>query len=170
MNTVNGTFDVSTRDGLISFYDEAFDAVYRSAARLTRGNRALAEDLVQEAFVRLTRAARSGNVQTIGVGWMITAVRRLFIDRLRSVDREDKRLRLVAASNEEQSVWAPAPTATTEDLLQGLSDRERTALVLRYVEDLPVADVAELMGSTIHATESLLQRAKSKARAGRISQ
>lgn len=170
MNTTSGTFDVSTKAGLISFYDENFDAVYRSAARLTRGNRAAAEDLVQEAFLRLTRSALAGAVHTVGVGWMITTVRRLFIDRLRSVGREDQRLQLAAASGVQHTDWSMAPpTSSHDDLLDGLSERERTALVLRYVEDLPVNDVAELMGISVHATESLLQRAKSKARAGRKS-
>jgi len=55
---------------------------------------------------------------------------------------------------------------TTEivSLLDGLSGRERTALILRYVEDLRVADIADLMGSSTRATESLLQRAKRKVR------
>lgn len=168
LNTVDGSFDVSTKEGLMAFYDEAFDSVYRCAARLTRGNPAAAEDLVQDAFVRLTRSARSGAVHTVGVGWMITTVRRLCIDRGRSADREGHRLRLVAASDPQSNQWAPtSDAATANDLLEGLSDRERTALLLRYVEDLPVSDVADLMGDSVRATESLLQRAKAKVRAGR---
>ena len=51
-----------------------------------------------------------------------------------------------------------------EALLDGLSDRERAALIFRYVDDLPVADVAELLGVRVRAAESLLQRAKRNAR------
>lgn len=153
--------DVTSEAGLLLFYDAAFDDVYRSAARLTWGDRPAAEDLVQEAFVRLVRSVQAGAVTSVGVGWMVTTVRRIHIDRLRAESREDRRLRVVAASPSQ-----PASVGSSEivGLLDGLSDRERTALILRYVEDLGVADIAELMGSSTRATESLLQRAKRKAR------
>lgn len=153
--------DVTSEAGLLSFYDAAFDDVYRSAARLTWGDRPAAEDLVQEAFVRLVRSVQAGAVTSVGVGWMVTTVRRIHIDRLRADSREDRRLRVVAASPSQ-----PASVGSSEiaDLLDGLGDRERAALILRYVEDLSVADIAEVMGSSTRATESLLQRAKRKAR------
>lgn len=153
--------DVSSNTGLLSFYDAAFNDVYRSAARLTWGDRSAAEDLVQEAFVRLVRSVRSGHVTTVGIGWMITTVRRIHIDKVRSEDRERHRLRVV-----DPPPAAPGPTSSTEvaSMLDGLNERERTAVILRYVDDLSVTDVADLMGDSVRATESLLQRAKQKVR------
>lgn len=153
--------DVSSEAGLLAFYDVAFDEVYRVAARLTWGDRSAAEDLVQDAFVRLVRSVRSGAVTTVGVGWMITTVRRLHIDGLRAADREQRRLRVVPTSSSQ-----PASTSSNEPLgmLDGLNDRERAAIILRYVDDLSVAEVADLMGDSLRATESLLQRAKRKVR------
>lgn len=153
--------DVTSEAGLLAFYDVAFDDVYRSARRLTWGDRSLAEDLVQEAFFRLVRSAQSGAVTTVGIGWMITIVRRIHIDGLRAADREERRLRAVADLPSQ-----PPPVGPTDidRLLEGVSDRERTALILRYAEDLSVADVADLMDSSTRATESLLQRAKRKVR------
>lgn len=153
--------DVTTEDGLMTFYDVAFEDVYRSAARLTRGDRASAEDLVQEAFVRLVRAIRSGDVTVVGVGWLITTVRRVRIDGLRSRDREERRLSVVASPASQPPSTGSAEVA---NMLDGLSDREQTAMVLRYVEDLSVHEVADVMGASTRATESLLQRAKRKAR------
>lgn len=145
---------------ILDFYDHAFTPAYQYAARLTRGDGPRAEDLVQDAFVRMVRAARAGDIDEIGVGWLITTIRRRFIDVLRSTEREGRRLRLVAM-----------PASTTDSrpshanaVLDGLSDRERAALIFRYVDDLPVAEVAELLGSSVRATESLLQRAKRNAR------
>ena len=153
--------DVSSEAGLLSFYDVAFDDVYRIAARLTWGDRSAAEDLVQDAFVRLVRSVRSGAVTTVGIGWMVTTVRRLHIDGLRATDREERRLRVVAAP-----LSLPASTSSNDALgmLDGLNDRERAAIILRYVDDLSVAEVADLMGDSLRATESLLQRAKRKVR------
>ena len=153
--------DVSSEAGLLSFYDIAFDDVYSVASRLTWGDRSAAEDLVHDAFVRLVRSVRTGAVTTVGVGWMITTVRRLHIDGLRATDREERRLRIVAAP-----LSQPASTSSNEmgSMLDGLSDRERAAIILRYVDDLSVAEVADLMGDSLRATESLLQRAKRKVR------
>lgn len=153
--------DVSSEAGLLSFYDVAFDEVYPVAARLTWGDRSAAEDLVQDAFVRLVRSVRAGAVTTVGVGWVITTVRRLHIDGLRAADREQRRLRVVAAPLAQS---ASAGSNDTPSMLDGLSDRERTAIILRYVDDLSVAEVAALMGDSLRATESLLQRAKRKVR------
>lgn len=155
--------DVSSEAGLLSFYDVAFDDVHRVAARLTWGDRSTAEDLVQDAFVRLVRSVRSGAVTTVGVGWMITTVRRLHIDGLRATDRQQRRLHAVPAPSEQH---AP-PSSNEMSMLDGLTDRERAAIILRYVDDLSVADVADLMGDSLRATESLLQRAKRTVRSTR---
>jgi RNA polymerase sigma-70 factor (ECF subfamily) len=145
---------VGTEEGLLACYDATFDEVYRHAARLTRCS-AAAEDLTQEVFVRLMRAARAGSVTTVGVGWLITTLRHLFIDQARSATTERARLVLVASNT-----GAEPPVGDHRPWLAGLSDRERAALVLRYVDDLPVGEVAALLGASLHATESLLQRAK----------
>jgi len=151
---------VTNEAEMLDFCDRSFTPAYRCAARLTRGDGPAAEDLVQDAFVRLVRAVRTDDVDEIGVGWLITTIRHRFIDRLRSTEREDRRLRLVAT---EPSTTDVRPSLT-EALLEGLSDRERAALIFRYVDDLPVAEVAHLLGSSVRATESLLQRAKRNAR------
>lgn len=157
--------ELTTEAGLMSFYDAVFDEVYRSAARLTWGDHDTAEDLVHDTFLRLVRSVQAGAVTSVGVGWMLVTLRRIHIDRLRSTSRENRRLRVIAAS-------PPPPhdePGERGSLLDGLSDRERTALILRYVDDLSVAEVADLMGDSVRATESLLQRAKRKARERRTS-
>ena len=50
------------------------------------------------------------------------------------------------------------------EALVGLPDDQRTALVLRYVDDLAIADVAELLGRSVRATESLLARGRAGLR------
>jgi RNA polymerase sigma-70 factor (ECF subfamily) len=149
---------VGTERGLLACYDATFDEVYRCAARLTRCGPA-AEDLTQEVFVRLVRAARAGSVTIVGVGWLITTLRHLFIDQTRSATTERARLVLVGSNSA-----AGLTVGDHEPWLVGLSDRERAALVLRYVDNLPVGEVAALLGASLRATESLLQRAKRRVR------
>jgi RNA polymerase sigma-70 factor (ECF subfamily) len=48
--------------------------------------------------------------------------------------------------------------------LSRLSGPQRAALVLRYLDSLPVAEVAEHLGRSLHATETLLVRARGALR------
>jgi RNA polymerase sigma-70 factor (ECF subfamily) len=48
--------------------------------------------------------------------------------------------------------------------LRQLPDIERTALVLRYLDDLSVRDVAKLLGRSVDATDALIRRAKERFR------
>lgn len=50
------------------------------------------------------------------------------------------------------------------DAMRSLPAEQRAAMVLRYVDDLPVAEVARQLGRSVHATESLLARAKATLR------
>jgi RNA polymerase sigma-70 factor (ECF subfamily) len=153
-------WDVTTGRGFMSYYDATFDDAYRTAARLAGGRRHVAEDLVQDAYLRLFDVAQRDAVTEVGVGWIITTVRRRFLDRARSAERESRRVRLVTAAN---ATASEPEEASTSGVLGHLIDRERAALVLRYVDNLSVAEVAELLGTSVRATESLLQRAKRKA-------
>lgn len=159
--TVTATdWDVTTCDGFLACYDATFREVYAAAARLCGGERARAEDLTQDVYLHLLRAARSGTLSRIGIGWLRTAMRHRFLDSVRARGREERRLRLVAG---------PDVTDADDDddglpLLDGLGDRERAALVWRHVDGLSTAEVAGLLGSSVRATESLLARARQRAR------
>lgn len=54
------SWDVDTLDGFTTYYDATFNDVYRYLGRLCGAQRSLAEDLTQETFLSLLRAARSG--------------------------------------------------------------------------------------------------------------
>jgi RNA polymerase sigma-70 factor (ECF subfamily) len=156
------SWPVTSEAELVACYDATFDAAFQYAARLT-GDRARAEDLVSEVYLALVRAVRADQVTEIGVGWLITAVRRRFIDGLRAAEREKRRVRLVTSPVGEAA--APAGVDDLADVFALLSDRERAAVVLRYVDDLPVAEVARQLSSTVRSTESLLARARARVRA-----
>ncbi len=56
-------------------------------------------------------------------------------------------------------------TVVAHQVLDVLGPHHRAALTLRYLDGLPVAQVAEHLGRTVHATEALLVRARSAFRA-----
>ena len=59
--------------------------------------------------------------------------------------------------------WDSIGTDTALELLGQLTHDQRAALIFRYIDDLAVRDVAELLGRSVSATESLLARAEGDA-------
>ena len=151
------TWDVSSEQGFMACYRATLPDVFRYAAMLCGSDRSLAEDVVQDVYLSTLSSARDGRVSELSVGYLVVAVRHRHLDRLRSAARESRRLRLVASSPEAVDHFVPS-------LLASLPERERTALVLRYVDDLPVAQVARELGVSSRAAESLLARATRRLR------
>jgi RNA polymerase sigma-70 factor, ECF subfamily len=153
------TWDVGSEAGFMSCYRDTFADVYRYAGMLCGHDRAAAEDLVQDVYLAALAAARDGALRELSVGWFVTAAHHRFIDRLRSSERERRRLQLVPPLPREDE-----PTSLVPSQLAGLPDRERVALVLRFVDDLTVPQVAHAMGLSTHAAESLVTRALRRVR------
>ncbi len=156
-----GPWTVTDEASLVACYDQSVAHVYRYASRLTGNDRARTDDLVQDVYLGLVRSTREGGPTSVGLGWLCTSARHRFLDRLRGEAREERRLRLIVSPVDE------SPIELAEVAVSGLAelpDRERVALVLRYLDDLSVPEVAEAMGLSVHATESLLARARRRMR------
>jgi RNA polymerase sigma-70 factor (ECF subfamily) len=148
--------------GLLSLYDRALPEVY--GYLLARcGQRALAEDLTAETFLAAVRAENDGGAPTT-VPWLIGTARHKLVDHWRRREREERGLRLVDEDTAEDPWDATIDALRAEQVLDRLSATHRAALTLRYLDDLPVAQVAALLGRTPHATEALLVRARTAFR------
>jgi RNA polymerase sigma-70 factor (ECF subfamily) len=150
--------------GLLSLYDRALPAVY--GYLLARcGQRALAEDLTAETFLAAVRAGADGNGPTT-VAWLIGTARHKLVDHWRRREREERSLRLLdGGTTDAEDPWdAELDALRAQGVLDGLSAAHRAALTLRYLDDLPVPQVAALLGRTVHATEALLVRARTAFR------
>jgi len=115
-------------------------------AYLLTGERAAAEDLVQEAFVRTF--ARGRSVQATAVeGYVRRAILTTYIDGFRRRGRWRARLHLVAGP---ESVDGPeesqAEAAEVRDALAALPRRERACVVLRFYDELSIAEIAAALG------------------------
>jgi len=148
--------------GLLSLYDRALPEVY--GYLLARcGQRALAEDLTAETFLAAVRAeADEGGPTT--VPWLIGTARHKLVDHWRRRDREERGLRLIDGQGTEDPWDAELDALRAAEVLDRLSSGHRAALTLRYLDDLPVPQVAALLGRTLHATEALLVRARTAFR------
>lgn len=116
-------------------------------ARLLCGDDARAADLVQEGLLRVFRRARvSGDLEKLEA-----YVRRAILNRYLDEHRRERLWRskrhLVATTDITAST---ADASATADLvrtaLAGLSPRQRACVVLRFYEDLPVAEIADALG------------------------
>lgn len=150
-------------DAVAAMVRGAVPDLYRYAARLTGGDRALADDLVQEACLALAREMQATPATELGMGWLIVVLRRRYLDQVRRGRRERLRLErdtALSARDVKEPDWSSIDDAAALRALGTLKPDQRVALVLRYVDDLPVHDVAATLGRSVAATESLLARGR----------
>ncbi|WP_090219151.1 RNA polymerase sigma factor [Litoreibacter janthinus] len=137
-----------------------------SFARRMLGDLAEAEDVVQEAMLRLWRIApdwRPGEAKP--ATWLYRVVNNLCIDRLRRRQRVDVGLDGTAEpadptpSVEARLIQADR-LAALDAALEILPDRQRQAVVLRHIEGLQNPEIAQIMEISVEAVESLTARGK----------
>lgn len=155
----------------------AFEAIYEAyrprlfsfLARLSR-RRDVAEDLLEETWLRLvTRAAELRDDSCVGA-WLFTVARHLYLSWCRHRALDDWRLSELTPS------WpAPAPGETPfeaaarsqterrlEKALARLSTQDREVLLLVAVEGLTPAEAASALGIAAEALRKRLQRARER--------
>lgn len=143
--------------------DRHIASVTGIARRMLRDD-AEAEDVAQEAFLRLWRAGTSLEVGNSGVRpWLRRVVSNLCIDRVRG------RKRLTVVEELPEQAEAPRQQAALEEkdlkarvdaALKKLPERQRLALTLFQYEGLSQSEIGAEMGISDEAVESLLARAR----------
>jgi RNA polymerase sigma-70 factor (ECF subfamily) len=145
-----------------TWYDDALPRVYRYL--LTRcGDQALAEEVTQEAFVEAIRSRRKFRGRSDPVTWVIAIGRNRLVDHIRHDRRSASRhLRLIDSRRDlESSAWRTSDEREAIDqALATLLPDQRLALTLRYLDQLPVREIAALLHKSESATESVLSRAR----------
>lgn len=154
---------------LLGMYDRALPQVYGYLRARVPGD-ALAEDLTAETFLAAVRAVRGEPVPDLTIGWLVTVARNKLVDHWRRSEREERGLRLAAGAHDDTDADDAGEDERFErmrarEVLAELGAHHRAALTLRYLDGLPVAEVAEHLGRTLHATEALLVRARRAFRA-----
>ncbi len=152
--------------------DSAFDVVdarYRAPLlryaerRLGRSRRHLAEELVQETFLRAHRSLRGGDRAVVLGAWLYTVLHNLVVDELR------RTVPIVLGARVESARTADGPAVVAErreelrELVAGvvaLPARQRAALVGAAVDGLDHATLAASLGTTAGGSRNLVNRAR----------
>jgi RNA polymerase sigma-70 factor (ECF subfamily) len=148
----------------LALYDAALPYVY--GYLLARCGRAvLAEELTSETMLAAVDALnRDARPSSLSTSWLLGIARHKLVDYWRRLAREEHSLRTIATrqgSEETEDPWdVHLDSLRARETLERLAAQHRTVLTLRYLDDLPVANVAEILDRTVHATEALLVRAR----------
>ncbi len=151
------------REAFDAIYDRHRPRVFGFLARLS-GDRLLAEDLMQETFVRLATRARDLEAGTRLSPWLFTVARNLWVDHRRRAFIDFDRLRDLSLWPSRPRAVAETPFDTTalsetrarlERALLGLPTKYREALLLCAVEGFTPAEAAAMIGV---APDTLRQR------------
>jgi RNA polymerase sigma-70 factor (ECF subfamily) len=139
------------------------------------GDRAQAKDLTQEVFIRVWQAAKTYRPEAKFTTWIYRLATNVCFNELKSSRR--KKWFSFNRSGEggertlEETLADGAPSAEDlllekerdrqiSDALQSLPDNQRMALVLKRYDDFSYQEIAQVIGCSVSAVESLLVRAK----------
>ena len=144
-----------------AWFDSEYPALLRFAYFVC-GDRAGAEDLVQDAFVRIYRAGAR-----VDAAKLPAYARKTLVNAHRSAFRK-RRGEREALKRTERADRVDAPDASARDemwraVLQ-LSPRQRAVVALRFYEDLTEREIAETLGMSAGAVKKQASRAMDKLR------
>jgi RNA polymerase sigma-70 factor (ECF subfamily) len=130
------------------------------------GSAALAEDLTSETFLAAVNASRQGKLTEVSTAWLVGVARHKLVDHWRRLEREQRGLAAAdAVSADVDDPWDDwLDTEAAYAALACLPGPQRAALTLRYLDGLAVGEIAELLGRTLHGTETLLARSRAALR------
>jgi RNA polymerase sigma-70 factor (ECF subfamily) len=146
-------------DGLYGLYATA---VFRFALSLS-GNRAVAEDITSETFVRVWNARDRVDLATV-IGYLMTIARHLYLEQTRG-DRGQQ------AIDRDWEDATPGPHALAEGRseldavladLQTLAEPDRAALLMRAQDQMPYEDIAAALKISVGAAKVKVHRARRK--------
>ena len=127
-----------------------------------------AEEITQDVFTKIYRRAGSFSGNSTVKTWIY----RITVNTVLNQIKKNNRIRSMHLENAEEIEFnhpgillENKESAITLQLAIGsLPESQRTAFVLSFIEDLPRQEVADIMGTSLKASESLLQRAKGNLR------
>lgn len=130
-------------------------------------NRASAEDIAQETFLRVLKSAKRYKPEAKFTTWLYRIAINLCIDAQRKGSFKTISLEgaeTISAEERESSVEQAETAKIVQKAVEDLPHRQKTAVILHRYDGLSHGQIAEVTGWTKSATESLLVRAYANLR------
>ena len=148
------------RDAVRRLLDEAGPVVYGFVFARLGGNAGAAEDIVQETFLEAVRSAAGFRGESALTTWLCTIARRRLARHYEGERRQEvARSSLSVVPNEVAAVDLGDRDSLVR-ALGALSALHRQVLVLKYLDDRSVGEIAVELGRSRVQVQSLLQRAR----------
>jgi RNA polymerase sigma factor (sigma-70 family) len=160
---------VDERDWLVEAFEEHRSRLRAVAYRML-GSVSEADDAVQEAWLRVSRADTTG-VENLAA-WLNTVVARVCLNMLRSrrtrreepLDGRTPEQVMAGSDPEQEAVLADSVGLALLVMLDTLAPAERLAFVLHDMFDLPFDDIAPIVGKSPAAARQLASRARRRVK------
>lgn len=141
-------------------------AIVTYASRILN-NRAEAEDVAQETFLRAWKNAHRYAPKARISTWLHSIAHNLAVDRLRkrgvrgeSAEIDDERDAASPSERPSRLLERKATAVAVQQAVASLPDRQRQAIVLCHEQGLSNPEIAQVMQSGVEAVESLLSRGR----------
>ena len=155
------------------YYGRVLNFIYRFV-----GNRAVAEELTQDVFLRVHQGRRTYQPQAKFQTWIYTIAKNVALNELRSrkgtvsldeviVTKEGEVKRDLAdqsAVNPQEELFRRERQALVAQAIASLPENQRMAVILRRYDDFSYEEIAATLGCSVAAVKSLLSRAKENLR------
>jgi RNA polymerase sigma-70 factor (ECF subfamily) len=132
------------------------------------GDRATAEDITQEVFMRVYRFAPRFAPKARVSSWVFQIARNLALNEIERRRRQRVDETAVDGEPGSHAHAAPASSELEQEVMGALRDlpeNQRAALLLRVNEELSYREIGEILGLSVQSVESLLFRARQQLRA-----
>jgi len=161
------------RTAMAELYDRYFDRVYSLVFNQVDRNRDVAEDIVQETFLAALKSAKGFKGRSSAYTWLCSIAYHKVADHYRRQSRERKRMVSGVDVDTVDVSENPGTQPQPDSLIESAETRQvvnealgrlpwdyRQVLILKYVEELSVQEISQIMDRSPKSIEGLLTRSR----------
>ena len=161
------------RTAMAELYDRYFDRLYSLVFNQVDRNRDIAEDIVQETFLAALKSAKGFKGRSSAYTWLCSIAYHKVADHYRRQSRERKRMVSGIDVDTVDDVENPGRQPQPDSLIESAETRQvvnealaklpldyRQVLILKYVEEMSVLEISQIMDRSPKSIEGLLTRSR----------